>query len=220
MTRAILEWADAAGAPWVLEIDATPSRSWEDVAEITEHPVESGPAVSDHVRPQNGVVTMECVVSDTPLFVPSSFVGGAAPVTEPLQLPTQGAATVQRWSAPVERVRLVDAALLAVVQGGTLVTLSTDLRRITDLAVRRYAPAESPDTGRSLRFTLELKRVRVVSTRRAPVPAVRRAQVRLERGAQPPDDRSALARGIDGGRPVDAARVRARAALRALGGGQ
>jgi len=219
VTRAILEWTDSSGAAQALEIDATPTRSWEDVAEITEHPVETGAAVSDHVRPQNGTVTLDCLVSDTPLFTPRSFVGGAAPVTAPVQLPSGAAVTVQRWSAPVERTRLVDAALLDVVSNGLLVTLSTDLRRIDSLAVRRYAPEESADNGRALRFTLELKRVRIVSTRRAPVPAVRRAQVQLERGAQPPDDRSALARGIDGGRPADAARTRTRALLRALGGG-
>ena len=66
--------------------------------------------------------------------------------------------------------------------------------------------------------TLEMKRVRLVSTSRAAVPAVRRAQVASQRAAQPVDDRGVIARALDGGAPVTQERAAAREAYRRRAG--
>lgn len=54
-------------------------------AEVTEFPVESGPAVTDHIRPVNGTLAIEGVISNTPIALPATQMNGV----------TQGATTVQ-----------------------------------------------------------------------------------------------------------------------------
>jgi hypothetical protein len=205
----LLSWLDAAGAEASLEIDGTPSRGYESAADITEHPVETGTAVADHIRPLNPTITLEGIISNAPVLVPSGQLEGATRAAASKVLPSGQKVTTQQWSGTFDRKAACDRLLLALVEGGVLVTLTTPLRVTESLAIARYKVDEFADTGDALALTLELRRVRVVSTVRVAVPAVRRLQVQAERGAQPVDDRSLLARALDGGAPVTAAQDRA-----------
>lgn len=205
----LLSWTDAAGVEASLEIDGTPSRGYESAAEITEHPVETGTAVADHIRPLNPTITLEGIISNAPVLVPSTQMEGATRAAASTTLPSGQKVTAQRWSGAFNRKAACDRILQALVEGGVLVTLTTPLRVTDNLALARYKVDELADTGDALALTLELRRVRIVSTRRVAVPAVRRLQVQADRGSQPVDDRSLLARALDGGAPVTAAQDRA-----------
>lgn len=217
MTRTVLDWTDDAGGAGALEFDAVTLYGFEAVAEVTEHPVEQGTAITDHVRPQNGTVTLEGVITNAPIVLPATQMDGNSFTPGVVTLSDGTKVTAQRWTSPVDRVRACDAVLEALVADATLVSITTGLRTVDSLAVSRYRCERNDSTGAgAVRVTLELKRVRIATTQRVPVPAVRRAQVPAQRGTQPADNRSFLARALDGGEPATTARSTVRSLL---GGG-
>lgn len=210
-TRTLLSWR-LDGVDGAMELDAAKSRGFEAAAEVTELPVETGSPITDHVRPTNPTVSIEGVISNTPIVVPSTQMGGVTRVTRSISLSGQGAgkATVLALSSPVDRRRVCDAILADLVERGAAVTLTTPTRIVENLAITRFKVDETAETGQALTFVLELRRLRIATTARAPVPAVRRLQVPPQRATQPADNRSFLARALDAGAPASAARERAR----------
>ena len=205
--RTLIEWTDASGATVLVELDVTNTEAHEATAEVTEHPVEVGAPVSDHVRPGNPTLTLEGWVALAPLVVPRA--DAAAPLTGSVRAATSRGVTlsVLQWDTALDRRRVVDALLSAVVESSTLLTVTTSLRTTTDLAVTRYRVDRAAETSGVLALTLDLTRVRKVSTLRAsvPEPAQRRGQSARQRGAQPArptDRRSTLARSLDSARSL------------------
>lgn len=195
--KLMLSWDDDAApglAAGAVELDATTLIGFESAAEVTEHPVERGPSVGDHIRPMNGTVTLEGIITDAPIVLPSTQAQGVSVASGTVSLPGGGTAVAQRFSGTINRVRLCDETLRELVEAGALVTLTSGLRTVDSLAITRYAPERNADTGNSMKVTMAFKRVRIATTARAPVPLVRRAQVTLDRGAQPADNRTAAAR--------------------------
>lgn len=219
IVRTLLDWTDATGASGALEIDCTKSRGFELAAEVTEFPVESGSAIADNIRPVNGTVAIEGTISNSPIDLPSTQMEGVTQVTGSQTLSGGSRATMTTFSGPFDRRRACDTVLAALVSSGTPVRLTTSLRTVENLAITRYKVDESVETGDALPLVMEFKALRIATTARVPVPAVRRLQVPPNRAVQPTDDRSVAARALDNGRPADAARQRARAALAARGGG-
>lgn len=214
---ATLTWIDASGAEVVLTLDGTKTQGYEHIAEVTEHPVESGAPVTDHIRPQNPTTMIEGVITNAPIAVPATQAPGVVLAAQVVTLPSGAKVSLMRWSQSFDRKKVCDELLGALLESAQLVTLTTSLRSTPGLAVSRYK-ADRSDSGDAVNVTLEFKRVRIVSTSRATVPAVRRAQVSSQRAAQPVDDRSALARALDGGSPVTQERAAARAAYRRRAG--
>ncbi len=185
----LLQWDDG-GATVALEIDVTSSEGYELTAEVTEHPVETGSAITDHVRPNNGMVTLEGLITNTPVVVPRTQLAGRTRAPQNVDLRIGGETvrvSLQEWSAPLDRVRECDALLAALVAAGTPVRLTASLRGTIDaLVITRYKVDRTADTGKSLPVTLEMKRLRVVNTARVAVPALRRVPPVEPRGEQPP----------------------------------
>lgn len=63
----LLTWKDTAGATVFVQFDVVTHESHEGSVTITEHPVEDGPDVADHARPQGEILTVEGFVSNSPL---------------------------------------------------------------------------------------------------------------------------------------------------------
>lgn len=201
-----LTW-ETGGRIVAVTLDACTTQAHEITAEPTEHAVERGAAISDHVRPGHDTFTLEGTVSQTPIVDDGSAPSRAS--TRSVGLRTGAGASVWGWETPWERVRTVDSLLRELVVSGTLATLSTGLRPdVSDLVVTRYRADRSATIGAAVGVTLELRRVRLVSVRRVevPVPAQRRGQRQAQRGAQSAgqtsERRSALARALDGARSL------------------
>jgi hypothetical protein len=78
-------WTMKSGGLGVLEFDAVPNESHVVSATVTEHPVEEGANMSDHAKPNLRVVTLEGVITNTPLnetttqgarYIPGAILGG------------------------------------------------------------------------------------------------------------------------------------------------
>ena len=87
MQRTLITWADDAGGEGAIEIDAVKTRGFESSAEVTEFPVERGAAITDHVRPLNGTLSLEGVISNTPMIIPTTQMQGITAAPGSVALP-------------------------------------------------------------------------------------------------------------------------------------
>lgn len=204
-----LEATGSDGTVVAIEFDVSEREGYEAPAEITEHAVEQGAAVTDNVRPGNDTLTLEAFVSNTPIVVPGTQMDGASAVTTRSGVVRVGntnvPVTALQWSQQFDRVRGVDTLLRAWRDAGQLLTVTTSLRTLENYVIERYRLDRDAENGDGLPVVLDLKRVRLVTTQRVPVtaPRHRRGQHQQQRGAQPgrtTDTRSTLARAGDAAR--------------------
>jgi len=218
----LLEYQSADGYLGI-ELDAVEKEGLEESAEVTEHAVEQGVNIVDHVRRNAGTISLEGVVTNAPIILPATHMGGVTGSVQTRTLSVGGRqfkASVLTFSGTFDRVRLVDEVLQSLL-GGTLLRYTSTLRgTIEDLVLVRYRVDREAATGNALPFSMDLQRVRYATTQRVAVsPAQRRGRTRQNRGAQPAttapaDSRSAGARAVD---RAAAANERLRAALSNLG---
>lgn len=83
----LLIWQDDAGQTVSVRFDAVPSILHEAVSIVSDHPVEDGVDISDHVRPGLRRLSLTGIVSNTPgLRTPSGEVPGRVVPTPPADL--------------------------------------------------------------------------------------------------------------------------------------
>lgn len=194
-------------------IDCTVKERHRLMSEISDHPVEDGPDVSDHVRPMPRSVTLDCVISNTPLAVPQSHADGARMIDRKIRLPPQPAklplglgeasirvgplgqlaiketreATVKTFDPPFDRVQAVWQELDAMHAEGRVVSVHTTLGDYHDMAIEDVDVPRDVTTFASLRFTITLRQIRRVESARlaaAAVPSMPRAAAGVSRGKQ------------------------------------
>jgi len=191
---ALLEYQTDSGYI-AIELDAAERETYGASAEVAEHAVEIGAAIGDHLRRNADTIALEFVVTNAPIVLPSTHMGGATMSVRATDITVNGRAVTASLFAPsgaFDRARLVDEALLALV-GTTLVRYTGTLRgTVEDLAITRYEVNREHTTGDALVGTLELKKVRRASARRVPVPVQRRGQPPQQRGAESPQPRASF----------------------------
>lgn len=75
--RVNISWAAASGATFNLEIDAVTDEQHDAANTITEHPVEKGAAITDHIRQNADTISITGTISNTPIHLPTDHAGGA-----------------------------------------------------------------------------------------------------------------------------------------------
>jgi hypothetical protein len=153
-----------------VEFDATLREVPTYSATVTEHPVERGAPITDHVIPQNGRVQFEVVVTNTPSQLPSTHMGGVTARQE------NG---VLKFSGQFNRVKSVHDEMVALV--GKLCSFSNAIRDYEDMVISNLtAPREARD-GRSIRFTFEAQQIRFVEVKTGP--AKEKRHTRIKKGS-------------------------------------
>jgi hypothetical protein len=134
-----------------LEVDATIKQDHTAEAEVTEHPVEQGADPSDHIRRRADTLSLDCVISSTPLG-PNTNDGLA----------------VAEGLAP----RVVDAYayLRRAMDDGRLLTITTTLRVYQNMVLLSLRPSRDSKTGDALTFQAQFKQVRIVNNLRIEKP--------------------------------------------------
>lgn len=122
---------------------------------ITDHPVEDGADISDHSRPDPETVTLECVISNTPLTS-----GSSRTVTSGSQSFTTTAA-----ARDPQRAQAAYTALQKLRTGGKLVTVVTSLRSYESMAIQSISIPRDAKTADALKFAITLKQVRIVKNK-------------------------------------------------------
>lgn len=167
-----------AAAPTMIDtlaIDAAVSELATFDAEVSEHPVEKGAAVVDHIRPKPVIVRIDGIVSDTPLNA--------------TQLARVNAALGETFDRPTNAPGYADGALaflLTLRTNPRLVTIDTKRKTYTDMALTSLSVPEDVKTGDALRFTATFRQVRQVSVRRVPFLVARPAlKPKVKAGTKP-----------------------------------
>jgi hypothetical protein len=176
-------YADASGAlKTVTLLDM--ARSHDSSATPTDHPVEDGVLISDHVRPELDRLSMQLHVSNSPIRVEATNMSGVQQTATSTKVPSGPAATTIGWSQPFDRVKDVYDELRGIQRSGQLCTIVTPLRRYANMAITGLsAPVDGTD---GIVFTMEAREIRVVQTQtaRAPAPRSVRGQPTANAGGQ------------------------------------
>jgi len=110
-------------------------------SEVTEYPVEQGADVTDNVRPKPITVTMEALVSNTPI----------------------NPDIINARSAPDESVDDAYAKLLQIRDAREPVTIRTSLRTFDNMVLKNLSIPRAAGRGDELRFTATWQQVQIVS---------------------------------------------------------
>lgn len=144
----------------VIELDAAISVQHTRNVTATKHPVEKGAKITDHLRPEPEQVVIEGLVSNTPIgrtaqtravsFVGNDFVTSAG---APSAFGTPGYAE--------EAFKKLDE----IAGKGVLVTIATQYKTYTDMALTSFVAPRDGSTGDSLRFTATFEKIVIVSNK-------------------------------------------------------
>ena len=185
-----------------LAVDAAITETAQFDAEVSEHPVENGAAIVDHVRPKPVVVRIDGVVSDTP--------------TTSAQVSRASATLGGQLDGPQNAPGYADAALAFLLDLRTnprLVTIDTKRRTYDDMVLTSLTVPEDVKTGDALRFTATFRQVRQVTVRRvALLTATPSTKPKVKTGTKPtatasaPLQNQSILRRIAGSSAVSSAR--------------
>lgn len=145
------------------EIDVAVTEEHSHECEVTDHPVETGANISDHIRVRPAVVSFEGIVSDTPI-------GAVAIEREPGTTPSGDAY----------------AMLLSLQKSARLVTIRTSLATYKSMALQSFNVPREAGNGDALRFRASFKEVLLVTNERTTVRvSTPRANGKRKRGNKP-----------------------------------
>lgn len=150
-------------------------------AEVTQHPVENGATISDHIRnlPRKGSLTG--FVTNHPLnrtySLPSTFLEKLAPSSSAVQQYTQGilgnyglrkptgptAADFEALERPANRAADTWSLFKTLMAAKQPVTISTGLEKYRDVVVTKVSTRRTSSTGDALEFDVEFQEIQIVT---------------------------------------------------------
>lgn len=154
----------------VLTLDASLEETHTSASEVTEHPVEEGANISDHIRPLPDTLEINGVVTNHPLFLLPSI---SAP--SPIQGDNQSQS---------DRVKAAYDKLQEIQKAGELVKVITSLREYDNMAITGFAVIRNAANGNVLNATISLTEIITakVETTEAPVPVNKTAAKTTDQG--------------------------------------
>lgn len=200
-----IAWTGADGQTYSVALDATLVQNHDATNTVTEHPVESGANMSDHIRPDLDTLSITGIISNTPLYLPPDHTDGAQEtdvevegVASGVRIPLPGIGAlvgnipitptpkgvVRGFDPAFDRVGACYAALLKLRNEGVLCRVITHIRIYETMAIRRLGVAIDPATGHTLPLSMEFVQIRIGSTEEIPVPVIPTA--RKDKGSTTP----------------------------------
>lgn len=173
-TRTVLR--ENASDADILPIDCTITRTTNFENEITQFPVEEGLDVTDHIRTKPITMSIEGIISETPLTLESQKAAlvtsagsvvakqlggfkGAADTLAGIGAGKLGAKLFQGDGNPAEIGR---AILEKLALSKTRFRVAVGKKILDDMVISRLSIPEELQNGRSLRFSATLQQIRVV----------------------------------------------------------
>lgn len=186
----------------LIELDALISATHQDDVEVTDHPVEKGANITDHARRKPPTVTLEGLVSNTPVNRTQqtrtlNLLGGVTIVSN---TDADSPAGVQGISEETYQ------KLQALAEDRPLVTVATPRRTHKNMILTSLTAPEDSRTGDALRFTATFKNVRFAEVRRKEIVTKKEPKARgkvatgkqVAKPATPEQERSLLHQGSGG----------------------
>lgn len=142
----------------VLDASVTETHTME--VDVTDHPVEQGAPVTDHARPKPITLSMEGIISNTPLSR-----------TQQLRMVTSLGITFQT-TAEAEHIlgapgygEQAYMAMQAIRDAAKLITVVTSLRTYENMEMTSLVVPRNKDVGECFRFTAQFKEIRIVENK-------------------------------------------------------
>ena len=135
----------------VLELEATLEENHEGSAETTDHPVESGADVTDHIRRKPDELTLKGIVSNTPILLLAFL---RAEPSVPGGDPATRAEDAYEWLRNVKNL-------------GLLLNVSTTLRDYTSMAITGLSVIRDKDRGNILEVDITLREIIIAITEKS-----------------------------------------------------
>lgn len=205
-------YTDESGSAVALWFDITVSTVHAFENAVSEHAIEKGADIVDHVRAKPRKLTFVGLVTNTPLIQPESHTDGARgreqptevayPVKTqlPVSIPGVGAlmnligadrktetakVSVFRFDKPIDRVASVFAEVERLMTSASTVIVETPLRTYESMQITSCSVPQEAKDGGSATFTFEAVQVRFVSTQIVPAPKDKIAAKKSNRGGKP-----------------------------------
>jgi hypothetical protein len=183
----LMQTNTATGIPVPLAVlDVVKDESVDYDAEVTEHPVEAGPEVSDHIQILNPTIRLKGTISNTPLdlsvAIANIAAGGLAAISSSqarsnllnsgfsqatgiLGAALQGNASNIAANAFAGSVDAVSRTiLLYAFQSKTPFTLITKRQSFSNVVIKKLRFPRNEETGYALDFEMDIKQLTIVST--------------------------------------------------------
>lgn len=143
----------------VVQFDASVSETHSRECQLTDHPVEDGVTITDHIRRTPEKIDVTGIVTNHPIIFLASL-QAVSPLTNDL-------------SPVTDRAELAYAELRESMDRGDLMTVVTSLREYENMAITSMSVTRDAPNGNVLNCTLSLREVVVAKTETvaAPVPA-------------------------------------------------
>lgn len=174
----------------ILQFDCVTRETHEGTSVLTEHAVEDGSPLSDHKRADPRRISIEAIVTNTPLSFPPPWGDTSSTIGARVRKVADVEANVLVFDAEFDRIQEVFEALDRLRVEAVPLTVATRLRTYEDVQIVNIQnPRESSD-GDSLRFVVDIQEVRIAETRTVAAPEARepRGRSRRNRGGQEAED--------------------------------
>lgn len=137
-----------------VEFDATLSANHQSTATITNHPVEEGADVTDHIRDESDTLTINGIVSNDP----------------PIALKSFRAKPSRRGGDPRSRAEDAYEELRRFKKEGRLLKVTTKLRDYTNMAISSVSTVQDNKTGEITNIVLSLQEIVIAFTQTVAAP--------------------------------------------------
>lgn len=157
---------DGGGTPvhaGQLMLDASINEQHQKGADVTEHHVETGSDITDHIRPLPDKLSIEGFVSNQPLGgVPLTYNNGVQGRVRTFSKTVAGrtvAYSAFTFDEAIERVKQVYGDLGVAIAAGALFTITTTLATYEQMACTSFNAVRNAQNGQVLRFTAEFRKL-------------------------------------------------------------
>jgi hypothetical protein len=175
-----------------VSFDAVVTEVHSMTAQVTSHPVEQGSNVSDHVYNEPRRITLDALVTNTPLATPKTHARGARAEVRSVDLSGSAArgrtfnrsalaasgrsmsASLLQWDGEMDRPRDVYHDLVRAMTEKSVFTVDTEIEQYKDMVITSMSTPRDAGSGKQtdngvrvdrLSFQIEMVQVRIASSR-------------------------------------------------------
>jgi len=129
-----------------VEFDCSVSETHVDEAEITDHPVEGGADMTDHIRKKPNSIELNGIITNTPIAIMASLSVGSPVTTDFLPF-------------VMDRVEAGYAELRRAMEAGERLDVVTSLRSYENMAIQSLTVTRDVNNGNVLNCKISLREI-------------------------------------------------------------
>jgi hypothetical protein len=137
-----------------LEFDAVISERHDGEVDVTEHPVEKGANITDHARPKPWVVTIEAIISNTPIDKEQN-----TRIISSRGFTIETSAQQEYPQGTVGYVETAFQKLISMRDACEFMTVVTELRTYRNMILTSLTVPRDNKTGDAIKFTVAFKEI-------------------------------------------------------------